>query len=127
VAAALALADSPWAAVAASLMAVVGHNWSVFIRFGGGIGLSTLAGALIRMSLFPSLAALTILLLLWVVLVRLLHAHRARATVLAMAALGPLLWALGLPYQSILVGALGGLAVALKTLPDWHRQYTPRV
>jgi glycerol-3-phosphate acyltransferase PlsY len=108
-------------------MAVVGHNWSAFIRFGGGIGLSTLGGVLVRMSPFPALATVSILLLLWIVLVRLLLAHRARATVLMMAVLGPLLWSFGLPHQSILAGVLGGLAVGLKTLPDWHREYAPSV
>ena len=127
VSAALTLTDCPWAAMTAGLMAVVGHNWSAFIRFGGGIGLSPLGGALIRISPLPSLAALFALVLLWTVLVRLLLMHRARATVLAMAALGPLLWALGLRDQSILVGVLEGLSVTLKTLPDWHREYTHRV
>ncbi len=28
----------PWAVVAAGVMAVVGHNWSVFLKFGGGAG-----------------------------------------------------------------------------------------
>ena len=33
------LTDNPWAATAAGVMAVVGHDWSVFIRFDGVIGL----------------------------------------------------------------------------------------
>jgi glycerol-3-phosphate acyltransferase PlsY len=28
----------PWAVVAAGVMAVVGHNWSIFLKFGGGAG-----------------------------------------------------------------------------------------
>ncbi len=28
----------PWAEVAAGVMAVVGHNWSIFLKFGGGAG-----------------------------------------------------------------------------------------
>jgi glycerol-3-phosphate acyltransferase PlsY len=28
----------PWAEAAAGVMAVVGHNWSVFLKFGGGAG-----------------------------------------------------------------------------------------
>lgn len=39
-----------WAAAAAGLAAVVGHNWSVFIGFSGGRGVSTSAGALGAMS-----------------------------------------------------------------------------
>ncbi len=39
-----------WAAAAAGLAAVVGHNWSVFIGFTGGRGVATSAGALGAMS-----------------------------------------------------------------------------
>jgi glycerol-3-phosphate acyltransferase PlsY len=35
-----------WAAAAAGFAAIVGHNWSVFIRFTGGRGVSTSTGAL---------------------------------------------------------------------------------
>ncbi len=28
----------PWAVVAAGVMTVIGHNWSVFLKFGGGAG-----------------------------------------------------------------------------------------
>jgi acyl phosphate:glycerol-3-phosphate acyltransferase len=33
--------------VVAALAAIIGHNWSVFLRFGGGRGLATLGGALL--------------------------------------------------------------------------------
>nr|HID12897.1 glycerol-3-phosphate acyltransferase [Anaerolineae bacterium] len=123
VAGATLMTDNPWAATAAGVMAVVGHNWSVFIRFGGGIGLSTLAGALLCLSPVLTLGALVALVLVWLTLVMLLRVHRARATILTMVVVGPLLWALGLPLHGILLGVLGGVVVILKTLPDWHRQY----
>jgi glycerol-3-phosphate acyltransferase PlsY len=47
------LADDPqveWAAAVAGFAAIVGHNWSVFIRFTGGRGVATSAGALGAMS-----------------------------------------------------------------------------
>ena len=46
-------ADDPlveWAAAVAGFAAIVGHNWSVFIRFTGGRGVATSAGALGAMS-----------------------------------------------------------------------------
>lgn len=49
----LLLGDDPlveWAAAAAGFAAIVGHNWSVFIRFTGGRGVATSAGALGAMS-----------------------------------------------------------------------------
>ena len=117
------LADSAWAATIAGAMAIVGHNWSVFIRFGGGIGLSTLAGSLLALAPLPALEALVGLILFWLFLVLLLHLHRARSTVVAMALVGPLLWAMGMEPRMVLLGALGGVIVIVKTLPDWHRKY----
>jgi len=117
------LADTPWAATAAGLMAIVGHNWSIFIRFGGGIGLSTLTGSLLALARLPALGALVGLVILWLILVLLLHFHRARSTVVAMIAVGPLLWALGMEPRVVLLGALGGLIIIVKTLPDWNRKY----
>jgi len=35
-----------WAAAAAGFAAIIGHNWSVYIRFTGGRGVSTSTGAL---------------------------------------------------------------------------------
>ena len=39
-----------WAAAVGGFAAIVGHNWSVFIRFTGGRGVATSAGALGAMS-----------------------------------------------------------------------------
>ena len=49
----LLFADDPlveWAAAVAGFAAIVGHNWSVFIRFTGGRGVATSAGGLGAMS-----------------------------------------------------------------------------
>jgi glycerol-3-phosphate acyltransferase PlsY len=117
--------DNPWAVTAAGVMAAVGHNWSIFIRFGGGIGLSSLVGALLVVSPWGTVGALIVLLLIWFVLVKPVHIHRARATILAIAVVGPVLWALRFPPHGILLGMLGGAVVIIKTLPDWHRKYKP--
>jgi glycerol-3-phosphate acyltransferase PlsY len=123
VAGATLLTDNPWAATAAGVMAVVGHDWSVFIGFDGGIGLSKLAGAVLCLSPLRALEALVILVPVWLILIGPLHIHRARSTILAMVLVGPLLWALGFPPHGILLGILGGAVVTVKTLPDWNRRY----
>lgn len=46
IARALAADDPLWAAAVSGFAAIVGHNWSVFIGFGGGRGVATSAGAL---------------------------------------------------------------------------------
>ncbi len=123
VAAARGLVEEPWAATAAGAMAVAGHNWSVYIRFGGGIGLAKLFGAQLAASPLPALGTLAALAPMWLILILLLRVHRARATVLVVLGIGPVLWALGAPAPAIALGALGGVAVIVKTLPDWNREY----
>jgi glycerol-3-phosphate acyltransferase PlsY len=123
VAGARLLTEDPWAATAGGVMAVIGHDWSIFIQFGGGIGLSTLVGGLLYLSPALTVAALVGMVLVWLALVGLLRIHRARATILVMLLVGPLLWALRFPPPGILLGVLGGVAVVVKTLPDWHREY----
>jgi glycerol-3-phosphate acyltransferase PlsY len=123
VSAALWLTANPWAASAAGAAAVIGHNWSVFLQFSGGIGLSTLFGAVLRFAPLQALAALAILLPVWLILMGPLKVHRARATILVMLAVGPVLWAVGMAGSGIVLGMLGALAVIVKTVPDWSRQY----
>jgi len=123
VAGATLISPGPWAATVAGVMAVVGHDWSVFIHFDGGIGLAKISGALLCLAPVPALEALAILVPSWLILIIVLRIHRARSTILVMAVVGPLLWALGLPPPSILLGMLGGAVVIIKTIPDWNRQY----
>ena len=118
-----ALTGNPWAATAAGVMAVVGHNWSVFIHFRGGIGLSSLFGAIFYLSPLTALVMLIVLLPLWLVLIKPLRVQRARATILLLATAGPLLRLLQLPWPIVLLGVLGSAMIILKTLPDWNRQY----
>lgn len=114
---------SPWAAAAAGAMAVVGHNWSVWIGFRGGIGLSSLGGSLFSLAPLETLAAAGTLALLWLALTRVLRLHRARTTILIMVVLSPLLWLLSVPPPGVAMGAGGALAVILKSLGDWRRRY----
>ncbi len=48
----------PWLGVLAGFLAVVGHNWSVFLGFKGGKGVATSFGLALRLMPVPSLAAL---------------------------------------------------------------------
>ena len=55
-----------WAAAAAGVAAIVGHNWSVFIGFTGGRGVATSAGALGAMSPWTILiVAPIVFLMIW--------------------------------------------------------------
>lgn len=120
---ALWLFDSPWAAAVAGVLAVVGHDWSAYLRFAGGIGLSTLAGAQVRATPLPGLYSVLVLGAAWLLLMFVAKVHRARSTILMMLLVGPALWFLGAGLPGILLGALGGLVVIAKTVPDWNRVY----
>ena len=55
-----------WAAAAAGVAAIIGHNWSVFIGFTGGRGVATSAGALAAMSPWTILiVAPIVILVVW--------------------------------------------------------------
>lgn len=117
------LTGNSWAVVVAGVLAVVGHNWSVFIGFGGGIGLTTLFGALLPFAPLTVLGAAIAAALLWAFLLKVLHVHSARARIAVLALVGPLLWALNLPWPAVVLGILGGAVAIVKTLPDWNREY----
>jgi glycerol-3-phosphate acyltransferase PlsY len=123
VAVASALSDSPWAATAAGVMAIVGHDWSAFIGFGGGVGLTTVGGALLYHWPARVLVVGLLLVVVWLFLARVAHVHRARTTVATLLLAGPALWVGGIPLNGVLLGALGGAVAIVKTLPDWNRQY----
>ena len=121
-----ALSDDPWAVTLAGAMAVVGHDWSIFLRFGGGIGLMTLAGTLLGRSPGAAIVAALAILIVWLLMIKPLRIHRARATILVMMLVGPILWLTGGAFwsiQEIWMGVLGGGVAIVKTLPDWNRQY----
>ena len=53
---ALRVLHEPWMTAAVGLATVVGHNWSVFLRFRGGKGVATTLGVVIVLS-FPASVA----------------------------------------------------------------------
>ena len=107
-----------WSVPLASLAAVVGHNWSLYIGFTGGLGLATLAGCVVlfRPEAIP-LAAL-VYGVLYLVL-----GNRPRAAAGAVLSLGPLLWALGASESLIVLGILAGGASFVKHVLEMRRGY----
>ncbi|MEO6577373.1 MAG: glycerol-3-phosphate 1-O-acyltransferase PlsY [Candidatus Limnocylindria bacterium] len=93
-----------WGAALAGFAAIVGHNWSVFIRFTGGRGVATSAGALGAMS------PITILVLVPIVIGILLRSRYV--------SLGSIVGGLLAPIIAAILAALGlatvpGVAYAL--------------
>lgn len=94
-------ADEPlveWAAAAAGLAAIVGHNWSVFIGFTGGRGVATSSGALAAMSPWSIVVvAPLVILIIW----------RTRYV-----SLGSISGALAAPVVTATLAAFGGATAA---------------
>jgi glycerol-3-phosphate acyltransferase PlsY len=60
------VAVQEWAAAAAGIAAIVGHNWSVFMGFTGGRGVATSAGALLGVAPWAVLVtAPLVLFIIW--------------------------------------------------------------
>lgn len=116
--------DSPWAPAFAGPAAVVGHGWSVFIGFSGGIGLSSLAGMLLAQAPLATLVAGVACIVAWLMLRKLLR-HDARATIVVLLLIPIGLWALGQPVPVISSAGLGALSAIVRSLGDWKRRYSP--
>ena len=109
---------TPWAGSLAGVMAVVGHNWSVYIGLRGGIGLSSIVGSMLVFAPLTTMFAAIVLALIWVLVNRLFLHHGARSSIVIMILVGPLLWLLQQPTYLLTLGTLGAIAVILKELGD---------
>ena len=111
-----------WAGPLAGVMSVVGHNWSVFIGLRGGVGLSSLVGAMLTLSPTATLAGAVILVVSWLAVQRVLR-HSARSTIVVMFLLAPAMWLLRQPAPVLALSAFGVIPIILKELGDFHRVY----
>jgi len=112
----------PWAGPLAGVMAIVGHNWSVFIGLRGGVGISSLTGAMLTLSLAAALSGAVILIVSWLAVQRVLR-HSARSTITVMLLLGPLMRLLRQPTPVLALATFGALPIIFKELGDWNRVY----
>ncbi|MEO8510251.1 MAG: glycerol-3-phosphate 1-O-acyltransferase PlsY [Chloroflexota bacterium] len=90
--------SAPWVAAAAGFAAVVGHIWSVFIRFTGGRGVATSTGALLALApLAVLILAPIVVVVMWrwryVSLGSVMGSLLAPLAVLVLAAVGAAPWA----------------------------------
>lgn len=115
-----------WVAVAAGWAAIIGHNWSIFLRGAGGKGLATLTGAMFALS--PLLGTLFFLTLYLGHLLRKAPLWALRQgplwTIFAFIVAPFLAWLLGEPLQTI-VYILGAIVLhmtkrILDITPPWQ-------
>jgi glycerol-3-phosphate acyltransferase PlsY len=112
------LGGEPWLIALTAAGAVIGHCWTLFAQFRGGMGLATFGGALLAVNWFAFVIGLGLLLLLTLTI----H-HSARAGVFTGLLIAPAFWLLGLRGTEIWIALAGGLIIAFRFLTDWNRKY----
>jgi acyl phosphate:glycerol-3-phosphate acyltransferase len=95
---------APWAAAAAGLAAIAGHNWSVFLGFRGGKGIATSFGVLAGLSLPAAMAAAAV----WVIVVAITR-FSSLGSILAVVSVPILLWRLRTPPEYVAFGVIAAL------------------
>ena len=98
--------------------AVIGHCWTLFAQFRGGMGLATFGGALLAVNWFAFVIGLGVLLLLTLTI-----RHSARAAVFAGVLIAPVFWLFQLRGLEFWVSLAGGLVITYRFLIDWNRKY----
>lgn len=100
---------SPLMAVLVGLAAIIGHNWSIFLRFTGGKGIATSFGVLLALS--PAAAAVAAL--VWGVVVAITR-YASLGSLLGIAAVPGVMWARGEPREHLGFAALALLFAVYK-------------
>lgn len=100
---------NPWIVAFAGIAAVVGHDFSIFLKFKGGKGIATTTGAVLALD--PILAI--ILLLFWMLLI-IVTRYFIPSSLIMLGALPVVFWILGKRFEYI-VFAILALALALYT------------
>lgn len=98
-----AIAAPPWGEVLAGLAAIIGHNWSAFMRFAGGKGIAASFGVLAALSPVAAGAALAV----WLIVAATTR-YASLASILAMAAVPLVMGVRREPGDHL---AFGGLAL----------------
>lgn len=107
-----------WVIALTATFAVIGHCWTIFAGFRGGMGLATFGGALLATTPFAFLICLALLIFL-VLTIR----HSARASVVAGVLSAPVLWIFNIRDEAFWIAIGGGIVIAIRFLIDWNRKY----
>ncbi|MCQ3938284.1 MAG: acyl-phosphate glycerol 3-phosphate acyltransferase [Chloroflexi bacterium] len=107
-----------WVVALTAAGAVIGHCWTLFAGFRGGMGLATAGGALLAVNPLAFLICFGVLLIL-VLGIR----HSARASVFAGILIAPVLWLFNIRDAALWAAAGAGAVIAVRFLVDWNRRY----
>ena len=98
--------DSEWVLASVALAAVVGHCWSIFLRFRGGKGVATGAGTSIGLA---PLVGLSLFVFWWIVV--LLSRYTSLGAIAVMVVSPFAFWLSGQPLPYVLYAVVGGALV----------------
>ena len=99
----------PWVVIAAGLMSIIGHTFSVFLLFKGGKGVATTLGVLI--GLVPAVAAIGFG--VWFIIV-LIWRYVSLASMIAAVCIPVLLIVLHYPQQKLVFGIIAAVFIIVK-------------
>ena len=115
---ALQYTNETWLVALTAACAVIGHCWTIFAQFRGGMGLATFGGAFLAVNWFAFVIGLGLLLLLTITI-----RHSARASVFTGILMAPVFYLFNLRGMEIWIAIAGGLVIAYRFLIDWNRKY----
>lgn len=110
----------PWGVVLAGVLAVVGHCWSVFAGWHGGMGLSTAGGILAWLA--P--AALVLLIFIWLA-AYLVVRDRYRSVIITLPTTPLVLQAVSASGQVVALGGLAALVILMRFVRESGRSPSP--
>jgi len=105
-----------------AVVAVCGHNWTVFLQFKGGKGVATSLGVLIGLTIsFPSLGPVLLVCLLCWLVVFIISGYVSLASVIAGAALPVTMLLTGQPPAMLALGAAFAFFIIYRHRPNIRR------
>lgn len=113
---ALRFFDDPWITAGVGLATVIGHNWSVFLRFKGGKGVATTLGVVIVLSLLAAVAFGAV----WLATVAITR-YSSLASMLGSAAVPLIMYARGDPLPYVWYGVIALALVLWRHEPNIRR------
>ena len=113
----LMMGTSPLYMILGGIMAMIGHNWSIFLKGKGGRGVATGLGVIIALS--PAVAGIAFV--IWGILV-LLFKFVSLGSIVATASIPILMYAFDEPVEYIIFGAIAAIFVIFR-----HRENIVRL
>lgn len=113
------LSTNPYALPLAGMAVTAGHCWSVWVNFGGGMGLSTAFGAILLYAPIPALIAGIALAIIRFFIIK----HSPRAVITALLTVPITLLILRFPLTIFLLGTGAAAILILRHTADWNRVY----